>query len=188
MSLKKAKTFKLMVATGSFFVGILIYAATSAQTLSSAMPQPPTTSANPVEQPKPQYCPLPEKLIRNKDMLWGIDSNWKSFTPSFTEEIGTFTGAQWTGIHVGKIMCLYQGKNSFDFPISLEQRVSKLFFEPAGQNWNLHVEGYIICKSSNVYDCPFFEEKKETISPGEAYKSLHYTGPNAPVQDNRQNH
>jgi hypothetical protein len=134
--------------------------------------QPQTTQP---EQPKPvpSLCPIESLLTRDQNMRWHVGTEWKSFTQSFVTEIGSFIGAQWTGINVGKIICLYQGKNSFEFPIAIEQKESTLFLEPTSDNWSTKINGYRICQATNVADCPFFVQGTEATS-ADPYEQIKY--------------
>lgn len=130
------------------------------------------------------FCPKENELVKDKDMMWTVGTAWRSFSPSFVKKVGTFTGAQWTGINFGKIICMYQGENAFEFPIALEQRESKLFLRPQGHNWNLTIDDYIICRSNSIYDCPFYlrEEEEKILAPSKIYEQVApYKGTIAPV-------
>jgi hypothetical protein len=140
--------------------------------------QPQQQATQPQQQPSqtgptPTLCPTENSLERDTNMKWHVGNVWKSFTQSFATEIGSFIGAQWVGINVGKIICLYQGKDSFEFPIALEQKESTLFFEPTSSNWSAKINGYRICKSTNINDCPFFIQKAEA-TPEDPYEQLKY--------------
>jgi hypothetical protein len=76
------------------------------------------------------------------------------------------------GITVGKIICLYQGKNSFDFPVALEQVKSQIIFEPSGPHWSALVNNRKFCKSTNIIDCPFSAKPEEKI--GNVYETIKY--------------
>jgi hypothetical protein len=141
---------------------------TDAQT-SNSQPLVTTIASN------PQYfCPQDKNLV--KDGLWwsSHDGAWKCYTQSFAKSIDAFIGAQWVGVKVGKIICLYRGKEGTDFPIALERVHVKEVLEPSGVGWSALVRGYKFCRSSNVADCPFYIKPTETV--GEIYEQIKYTG------------
>lgn len=119
-----------------------------------------------------QYCPLAKELTKGNNFRWVVGEKWTSYSESFIREVHSFVGAQWVGIRVGKIICLYQGKNSFDFPIALEQLKNKIILEPHGQYWSGLTQNRRFCKSTNVFDCPFFFKPPENI--GNVYETIRY--------------
>lgn len=158
-----------------------------AQTPSAAQPQPApaTAAANPpaantsavtqqgaatTKTTKKLYCPEVAKLMK-KDMFWGAPGGWKSYSQSFVDVIDNFSGAQWVGVNVGKMLCVYKGKSSFEFPVVLQN--DTLTPVPEGQKWVKQSGGYINCLSGDVLDCPFkFEETTTDIN--NAYKELDF--------------
>lgn len=125
---------------------------------------------NPTEQPSPpplvtltpettDYCP-PVDQLHKADLNWqSEEGGWQSNNPSFTDQIGSFQGAQWQGVNNGKIICIYKGESS-DFPITLQ--TNRVVARPSGPNWkqlqqppnNIETEIYN-CFSSDTADCPF---------------------------------
>ena len=127
-----------------------------------------TTQAAPLKQ---YFCPSISELTK-EGLFWKAGNSWKSFTQSFAKEIGGFLGAQWMGVNIGKIICLYHGKESIDFPIAIEQVHSQLILEPKGPNWSTPISGRRICKSSNIFDCAFTAQAEE--SSKDAYEDIKY--------------
>lgn len=119
----------------------------------------------------PHYCPLAKELYRVGN-TWMVKKIWKDDNVSIVKEIGTFVGAQWVGVKYGSIICLYHGKNAFDFPIALRQINAELIPEPQTSNWSAIVTNYKLCKSTNVKDCPYFVKPEETTQ--NAYKDIEY--------------
>ncbi len=116
------------------------------------------------------YCPEIGKLMK-KEMFWGAPGGWKSYSQSFVDVIDSFSGAQWVGVNVGKMLCVYKGKGSFEFPVVLQN--DTLTPIPEGQKWVKQSGGYINCLSSDALDCPFkFEETTTDIK--NAYKELDF--------------
>jgi hypothetical protein len=121
--------------------------------------------ANPVpvastqNQPqKPDFCPTPDTLVK-KDLFWGTSGGWVSYGESFDTRITSFVGAEWVGINVGKIICIYRGDKRIAFPIALEQKRNKLAPSPTGPHWSAEQNGRKECLSNDVKDCPFMFEK-----------------------------
>lgn len=116
------------------------------------------------------YCPAIDKLMR-KEMFWGAPGGWKSYSQSFIEVIDSFSGAQWVGVNVGKMLCVYKGKGSFEFPVVLQN--DTLTPVPEGGKWVKQQSGHINCLSADVLDCPFrFEETTTDIK--NVYKDLDF--------------
>jgi len=138
------------------------------------------------EQPEPssvknlpmQFCPKSEDLFR-QDVYWATkDGKWKNYTPSSADKIINFIGAQWSGIHVGKIICLYQTNEAVSFPLAIEQVTSQGVNEPSGLGWSALANNFKLCKSASIADCGFhYEPPKDT---GNVYEEIKYN----PREDN----
>lgn len=100
------------------------------------------------------YCPKAEAL-KKKKQRWYAQGGWKSYSDSFVPTITSFTGAQWVGVRVGKIICLYAGKIKMTFPVTLEQTYHTTVSKPSGHNWGRNLGGYANCYATKVKDCPF---------------------------------
>lgn len=158
-------------------------ASADTSTITPAQPSSPSShpsTDSPAQTAKPQYCPLAKELTK-QDLIWTVGDTWKSYSESFVNKIGSFVGAQWVGIRVGKIICLYKGENSFDFPIALEQVKSKIITEPSGAYWSALVNNHKFCQSANVFDCPYYVQIAEDIT--QIYKAIEYK-PQAPQSTN----
>lgn len=134
--------------------------------------QPAVSPSN--SQPKlvKALCPKISELTKN-DMYWGtIDTNWQSRTKSFDKNIIGFTGAQWQGVVVGQIICLYKGDANVPFPISLEQTLLQSVPVPSGGNWSGMIDSHKICASDNIEDCPFQVKAPEPIK--DLYEQIKY--------------
>jgi len=129
------------------------------------------TAAATAQTNKPRYCPLAKELER-QNMSWEIGKVWKSYGESFVSKIDGFVGAQWVGIKVGKIICLYKGENNNDFPVALEQVKSRIILEPSGTHWSALVNNHKFCKSGNVFDCPYYVQVEVPIT--HIYKEIEY--------------
>lgn len=115
-------------------------------------------------------CPPIEKLIK-KELFWGAPGGWRSYSQSFVNTIESFSGAQWVGVEVGKMLCVYKGKESFDFPVVLQN--DTLTPAPKGNKWISQRGGYVNCLSSIVDECPF-QVKEEKQDMQEIYKGLEF--------------
>lgn len=161
-------------------------AQTNSEKTSTAAP-PAESQAKTASSPdQPAYCPLASELKRTPYKTWQAGAGWRGYEQTIVTQIQSFIGAQWTGIKIGKIICLYQGKGAADFPIALEERFvpgkgSNLIVEPVTPNWSAKVQGYRFCKSSNVADCPFFRlETEKTESGQKLYEQINYN----PIRNN----
>lgn len=118
------------------------------------------------------YCPSVSELVKS-NLRWSArEGNWKSFSQSASTEVDYFLGAEWKGVNIGKIMCLYQGKGSFDFPIVLEPTKSTPILEPTFLAWIKSQSGSKLCKSVNIADCPFSVSKEENNT--DIYEQIKY--------------
>ena len=158
---------------------------TAASAPSAAAPAP-TTGAAPVATPSPApvindngtttvtkklYCPDVSKL-KKINMFWGAPGGWRSYSESFVNVVDSFTGAQWVGINVGKMLCTYKSKSTFEFPVVLQN--DTLTPEPEGDKWVKQKEGgYSNCISGDLLECPFKFEQ-EQANDKNIYKELDF--------------
>lgn len=137
-------------------------------------PQDATAAASSLEQAnvlnsKKMYCPPITKLMK-KEMFWGAPGGWRSYSQSFVNSIDSFAGAQWVGINVGKMLCVYKGKQTFEFPVVLQN--DTLSPTPEGGKWVAKAGGYNNCLSGDTLDCPF--KFQETPTGKDASKELDF--------------
>ena len=65
-------------------------------------------------------CPAAKDLkLNTKTKTWTALGGWKTYTPSFGTQIQSFLGAQWNGVQLGQVICIYRAKDAFTFPIKL---------------------------------------------------------------------
>lgn len=129
------------------------------------------TKANVRNQP-PMYCPEPKILVK-KDTNWVTpDDKWQNYTSSSATKIVSFVGAQWVGVRVGKMICLYKTDEAVSFPLALEQKRSKLILEPKSAAWSALVGNRKFCKSTSVADCPYFVQLPKDTK--DIYKEIKY--------------
>jgi hypothetical protein len=127
-----------------------------------------------------QYCPsLNELTLNSNTRIWSAKNGWKSYDESFATGIGQFLGAQWIGIGVGQIACIYSGKNKFTFPILLVH--NKLVKTPEGGLWKKNTtDGHYHCVTHLISQCPFYPIVSHDNSSNT--KNLIDTLPYNPVQ------
>jgi hypothetical protein len=165
-------------------VTVIIFLAMPVSGQSLAMTKPPeikasnitteeivkNTATKPVQITK--FCPQIEELTKKGDFWVTTDNKWKNFTPSSATKVLNFLGAQWVGIKVGKIICLYQTNEAVAFPLSLEQLISQPIPEPSKLGWSALVDNRKFCKSTNVADCPYLAEPQQDNR--NIYKEIEY--------------
>jgi hypothetical protein len=125
----------------------------------------------PVKQPEQDLCPTPDVLVK-QELFWSAPQGWVSFSESFDTRITQFVKAEWIGVNVGKIICIYKGDKKFGFPIALEQKHNEIAPIPVGYRWGTDLGGYKECLSNNVKDCPFLFEKAKEV--GDVYEGLNF--------------
>lgn len=127
-------------------------------------------------------CPQVSALKRNeKTNEWSTDNGWKSTASSFTTSVTKFLGAQWKGVQMGYMLCLYQGPNTNEFPIGMHKNVvveSPLqlldHLDPKGADFKnpwivkeKKVQTTLDCyaKNDNPCDCPYivFRVKQQSV-------------------------
>jgi hypothetical protein len=118
-----------------------------------------------------QYCPQASSLKLSQDLWWTAPGDWKSDSQSFVSEIDHFIGVQWTGINVGKVICLYRGKGKANFPVAMIRET--LVPEPSGNLWGPNQQGQRSCQSDEITDCPFLSEKNKKVGP-DIYNQLEF--------------
>ena len=91
-----------------------------------------------------EQCPaLKDLKLNKKTLLWSADGGWKSYTQSFGTKIQSFRGAQWNGVQLGQIICVYSANGEFTFPIKLFY--NKQVVSPDTASW--------VRAKTNVYNC-----------------------------------
>lgn len=105
-------------------------------------------------------CPPLSALSKDpQSRLWSAPGGWESTDPSFEDHLTTFKGAQWVGIRMGQIQCLYSSETPYSFPVLLTFNIFAL--EPHGGQWGKNLGGHLDCPSNNMQDCPFQVLKKQ---------------------------
>jgi hypothetical protein len=125
-----------------------------------------------------EYCPPVESLHQNKDTTWSAPNGWKSRSPSFVKSLRDFIGAQWVGVNVGEVICVYVKGGRNEFPVTLQRPY--LVESPTGNSWTAETEGRKDCKTADVYQCPF--NVRTTVRSKSIYEDLNFHK-GEPVQD-----
>lgn len=113
-------------------------------------------------------CPAPDELTKDPDaMTWQAKGGWRSFDKSFADSISIFLGAQWQGVEVGNVVCLYQSSDSSTFSVVLQY--GSLTYQPIGGKWSKNLGGYENCKSKKRKDC-YFTPKPDAKASGTLYQ------------------
>lgn len=114
-------------------------------------------------------CPKINQIKKTpQKMIWRAPGGWKSSEVSFASRITKFIGAQWQGVNVGNVSCLYQTDNSMTFPVIL--RSDHLIYMPKGGKWSKNLGGYLNCKSNNPSHCLFKPKSEKKIK--DIYKEI----------------
>ena len=107
-------------------------------------------------------CPKASELHKDpKTQFWGANGGWKSFEISFTSHIGKFLGAQWQGMNVGNVTCVYRGNESMSFPITLRFNHLAYAPKPTKGKWGENRGGYVNCKATEQKECSFKPQPKK---------------------------
>jgi hypothetical protein len=120
----------------------------------------------------PNYCPGPHVLVKQGLRWVSQDGRWETHTPSSATEILNFIGAQWLGIKVGKIICLYQTNEEVSFPLALEQTRAQAILEPREAGWGPLISNHRLCKSASIADCPYYIEPPREV--GDIFEEIRY--------------
>ncbi len=101
-------------------------------------------------------CPATESLVRNdRTQTWSAPNGWTTTSPSFLRNVDSFLGAQWVGVGIGEIICIYTKGGRSTFPVTLQR--GRLVPAPAGEGlWSEDKGGYMECKTADFKQCPFF--------------------------------
>lgn len=163
MSFKKAARFILL---GMFFYGVAL-----AEEKTALIPNDQTESIEAKEYTR-MTCPLVESLkLDPKEMKWSTQDGWKSANPSFVRSVRQFVGAQWTGVNVGDVICLYIQGGRSDFPVTLHKPLVVL--SPSGGAWGADQGGHKNCHSTDVNQCAF-EIENTVIELKKIYDSIDF--------------
>ena len=97
------------------------------------------------------FCPKVNTLILKNELWYGGDA-WKSYSKSFAKSLGRFSVAQWQGVNIGPVICIYESTEKYVFPVQVSSLV--LVKLPTGGRWADMPGGRKVCVSNDVNDCP----------------------------------
>ena len=158
------KTFLILTLSLSIS-GTLVNAYASQQAPNAAVA--PTAQKTDAIPPGYVECPKPSAIHKNpQKQTWSAQGGWRSYETSFAMDVGKFLGAQWEGVNLGYISCIYQPNEKLTFPIILHY--NRLTYTPVGGKWGNDLGGYIDCKSTQSKDCIF--EPRPTPKAGNIYE------------------
>lgn len=148
-----------------------ILASFSAVFLIAAMadtaPYPSATINNNLTQ---ELCPPVEALTQNLNNTWSAPGGWKSNSPSFLKSVTQFAGAQWIGVNLGEVICVYSISGKNRFPVNLQR--PNLVVSPVGGGWSADKGGYKDCTSNDPKQCRFFSPQPE--KHGDIYEEIDF--------------
>jgi hypothetical protein len=100
-----------------------------------------------------KYCPKADQLVVS-NQEWGVEGGWQTMGISFATSIIAFEGAHWSGVNLGKIICLYRGEG-VTFPVSIGR--TDMVLRPVGRYWkDINSDATSLdCVRSSPNDCPF---------------------------------
>lgn len=128
------------------------------------------------------YCPSPNELTI-QDNHWVAANNWRSDQSISGNKIVSFLGAQWIGVNLGSIVCLYKEIGAFSFPVALKKTVNFVVDEPKNISWAKTSSGWKQCISSDISTCSFTYESNSK-STTEIYQQIQYKDKNPNYYDN----
>jgi hypothetical protein len=124
-----------------------------------------------------QLCPEVH-MLSHQNLIWGAPGGWVSQDRSLTQEIKYFLGAQWQGIRLGKVLCIYGGAGTQDFNVTLYQTTNMIVPTPYGKSWQAPKKNIVNCtpKDQTTFqpsDCAFIS-KQPIEAQGDPTDSLQF--------------
>ena len=109
------------------------------------------------------HCPAMDQLkLNTQSKIWTSPGGWKAYEKSFGTKIKRFVGAQWIGVKLGQIICIYQPVGSFTFPVFVYY--NKQVIQPSTNAW-VKVE-------KNRFNCALNDLKMCIFSPLQSQKQI----------------
>lgn len=129
-------------------------------------------------------CPSIKQLTINpQTKIWTSPGGWKAFDKSFGTQIKSFAGAQWVGVKLGQVICIYKPVGTFTFPVFMyyNRQVVQPGTSPSDSgSWVQVKKNRINCVSNKLADCTFSplisekpadpDEEASQIKPGDSPK------------------
>lgn len=124
------------------------------------------------------FCPDRSQIQKDqKTQKWMAqteDGTWKSYQTSFATNLTQFLGAQWTGVGVGQVTCVYKTEQRFTMQSNLtiqpELPVMLVFhtltFQPTQGKWKSSTQDVYNCYADDREKCPFkirMEQQSQNI-------------------------
>jgi hypothetical protein len=105
-------------------------------------------------------CPAPSALVLNKTKrTWSAHNGWEPQSPSFINQPTQFLGAQWSGVQIGKLSCIYSGLPKGTFPVAITY--GELTYDPfvnlpknVRGSWGKNKKGTLFCYAHDPKQCP----------------------------------
>lgn len=113
------------------------------------------------------FCPHINQAKKNQiTQKWKAQTKagtWKSYQTSFATDLTQFIGAQWTGVGVGQVTCVYRAEQRFTIEGNLTIQPAlpvllvfhTLTFQPTKGKWKHSGHGVYNCYSYHKQNCPF---------------------------------
>lgn len=138
------------------------------------------------------FCPDISQIQKNQmTQKWKaqtLDGTWKDYQGSFATNIIQFLGAQWTGVGVGQVTCVYKAEQRFMIQGNLTIQPAlpvmlvfhTLTHQPVQGKWKRSADGVYNCYSLDQHDCPFeIRMETQTKNVYQEAESLKSSGDNA---------
>jgi hypothetical protein len=171
------RNIKILVIGSMFLVMISAFGMARAVDDSTTTNETSQSNTAQIEEPleiESLHCPDPTAL-QKEGSWWKVDDIWKSDTQSAGKKIKEFIGAQWMGIRVGKIICLYNEEEKYAFSVAMITVQPVLIMEPMASVWVANEKGHKSCISHNVLNCSFVQQK--AARDIDLYEQIKYKNP-----------
>lgn len=136
-----------------------------------------TLSAGAPAETTIRYCPPIQSLVKDTQSLqWSTASGWTSYSPSFAHHIKQLMGAQWQGINVGTLFCVYQGDGqNFNIVLQAPGLVNSPLHIALPKDhpkslWHTNPKGFLECFSHQRTHCPFIAHNQ--VTDQDPYRSI----------------
>ena len=108
------------------------------------------------------HCPHINELVKNSNNIWLTRTRWQSFSPSFSEKLVNFNGAQWQGKKIGKLLCIYTDNTTYTFPVIMA--APYLTYKPSHPAWQESSKNNMVynCMKSQPEMCSIIAIRKDT--------------------------
>src|SRR3990167_5236286 len=134
------------------------------------------------------FCPDISQVKKNQiTQKWKAqtkDGAWKSYQTSFATKLTQFIGAQWRGVCVGQVTCVYKAEQRFTIEGNLTIQPAlpvllvfhALTFQPTKGKWKRNAQGLYNCYAYHKKNSPFKirmqKPNKNVYQEAESLKSV----------------